>query len=88
MRCHKCFGIGQIAFESDHVTLEVATGDEAAFDQPFANIVDEVPEDRSSVMAKRIDMDDRVDGNVPHSCVTKQTVSAPPDKEINPCSAE
>jgi hypothetical protein len=35
-------------------------------------------------MARRIDMDDRVDVDVRQSCVTKQTVSAPPDKEINP----
>jgi len=59
-------------FEGGHVPLEVTASDKAPVDQLLANIVDEVQEDRSSVMAWRIDVDDRVDTNICHARSTKQ----------------
>ena len=70
-------------FESGQIALEVATLDEAAVDQLVANIVDEVPQDWSAVMARRIDMDDRIDADVNHSRVTKQSVDASADEEVD-----
>ena len=60
-----------MAFEGRHVLLEITATDEASFDQPLANIVDEVPQDRSPVVARRINMDHRISTNVDHSRGTK-----------------
>jgi hypothetical protein len=43
-----------MAFEIGHVALKVAARQKLAFDERVANIVDEVPQDRLTVMAERI----------------------------------
>ena len=43
-----------MAFKSRHILLKNAAIDEASFNQLLANIVDEVPQDRSPVVARRI----------------------------------
>ena len=47
VRCHKRFGIRHVAFKGRHILLENPAIDKAPFDQLLANIVDEVPQDRS-----------------------------------------
>ena len=63
--------------------LENTAIDEASFNQLLANIVDEVPENQSPVVAWWINMDHSIDPNVHDSRVTKQTGDASSDKEVD-----
>ena len=60
-----------MAFEGRDIPLENAAIDEASFDQLLANIVDEIPQDRSPVVARRINMDHSICINVHDSRGTK-----------------
>jgi hypothetical protein len=60
-----------MAFEGGHIPIEIAAPDKASVDQFLANIVDEVPQDQSPVIACWIDTDDRINVDVYHSCGTK-----------------
>jgi hypothetical protein len=64
VRRHERCGIGEVALERLHVALQVASPDEAAVNQLVADVVDEVPEDRSSGMAEGVNVDDGVDVDV------------------------
>ena len=75
-----------MAFEGRHVLLDLFASDEASIHQFVTNIVDEVSQDRSPIMARRIDMDDRIDIDVHHPGITKQTMRAPTDEEVDPLS--
>ena len=75
-----------MAFEGRHVLLDFLASNEAAKHQLVANIVDEVSQDRSPIMARWIDMDDCIDVDVDHPSITKQTMGAPPDEEVDTLS--
>ena len=72
-----------MAFKIRHILLENAAIDEASFNHLLANVVDEVSQNKSPVVVRRINMDHCVSANVNDSCVTKQTVGASADKEVD-----
>ena len=72
-----------MAFKCRHILLENTAIDEASFNQLLANIVNEVPENQSPVVAWWINMDHSIDPNVHDSRVTKQTGNASSDKEVD-----
>jgi hypothetical protein len=52
--------IGKLALVGDEVTLQILLRDEAACDQFFANIQDEIAKDAPSAVARRVRLDSDV----------------------------
>src|SRR4029079_12982051 len=83
VRRQRCGGIRDVALKIRHILLENAAIDEASFNHLLANVVDEVSQNKSPVVVRWINMDHCVSANVNDSCVTKQTVGASADKEVD-----
>lgn len=67
-----------------HIFIDFPLCQETFLHKPAAQIADEIAQDGPSVVAGRIDMDDRDDADIFHARLAEHSVRAAADKEIDP----